>query len=436
MSLNKKILDLAVPNVVSNITVPLVGLVDIWLMGHMGNSIYIGAISLGSMIFLFLYAGFGFLRMGTTGFTAQARGARDMSESITVLGRALLVVLVASILLISLQVPIGWVGFKLINGSDEVESLALAYFKIRIWAAPATLGIFVLSGWFIGMQNAKSPMVIAIIVNICNIVFSAFFTLVLDWKSDGVALGTVLAQYTGLIIGLLLLKKYYQKLFKYWQNKLILQLGAFKHFMKVNNDILIRSLLLTGTFFYFTAESATFNDEILALNSLLLQFLWILSYFIDGFAFAAEALVGKAIGARNRLQLRKTILSIFKWGFIITIPVTLIYIFFNQAILSTLTNDVTLIALSSQYEYWIWLMPIITFSAFIWDGIYVGATASAAMRNTMIVCSLLVFLPTYYILKPILGNHALWWALMLFMAARGISMALIAPKAVYRTFIK
>jgi multidrug resistance protein, MATE family len=435
MSINRKILDLALPNIVSNITVPLVGLVDIWLMGHLDNAVYIGAILLGSMIFLFLYAGFMFLRMGTTGFTAQARGARNLQETINILGRALLIVLLASVLLIAFQSIIGWISFKLISGSSEVESLALEYFRIRIWAAPATLGIFVLSGWFIGMQNAKTPMIIALLVNIANIIFSAFFIMYLGMKSDGVALGTVIAQYSGLILGLVLLFRYYGKLFKYWRLKSILYWEAIKQFMKVNNNILIRSILLTGTFFYFTAESASYGDDILSINSLLLQFLWILSYFIDGFAFAAEALVGKAVGAKNRSQLSSTIKSIFRWGFYISIPVTLIYVLFNQWMLTVLTDNHELILLSKDYEFWIWLMPLITFSAYIWDGIYVGATAGAAMRNTMILSSLLIFLPAYYLLKADFGNQALWFAIMLFMAARGITMTVISKKVVYRTFL-
>src|SRR6056297_3060064 len=214
--MNKKILNIAIPNIISNITIPLLGLVDLALVGHLENELYIGAISLGGMIFNFIYWGFSFLRMGTSGFVAQAYGKRQLNETINLLGRAFFVALSGAFLLILLQKGIGWLSFTIINGSEEVEALAREYFYIRIWAAPATIGIYGLTGWFIGMQNARFPMFIAITVNALNIGFNIFLIKVVGMKSDGVALGTVMAQYSGLILGLTLLKTSYGKLFKYW----------------------------------------------------------------------------------------------------------------------------------------------------------------------------------------------------------------------------
>ncbi len=433
--MDRKVLKLAIPNIISNITVPLVGLVDMILMGHMESEVYIGAIALGSMIFTFIYAGFGFLRMGTSGFTAQAYGARDLKESVLVLSRAVLIALAAAAMLILLQPLIAWGSFQVIGGSAEVESLAKQYFYIRIWAAPATLGIYALTGWYIGMQNTRIPMVMAIIINIVNVALSASFILFFGMKSDGVALGTVLAQYSGLFVGIFFFRKYFYKLLRHWTKQGMMHWAAIKRFMKVNTDILIRSFLLTGTFFYFTAESAVFGDEVLAVNSLMIQFLWILSYFIDGFAFAAEAIVGKTIGARNREDLIKAVKVLLKWGLLVCIPITGIYYFWNESIFHLLTNKQNVISLSRDYEFWIWMMPLVTFSAFIWDGIYIGATASKVMRNTMIVATLILFLPIYYLFRDSLGNHSLWLAMMIFMAARGILLTIFSKKEIFNNHV-
>ncbi|MBI9035439.1 MAG: MATE family efflux transporter [Bacteroidales bacterium] len=429
--MDRKVIKLAIPNIISNITIPLVGLVDVILMGHLESEAYIGAIALGATIFTFIYAGFGFLRMGTSGFTAQAFGARDIKESVLILSRAMLIALIAATSLILLQPFIAWGSFQLIGGSQEVETLAKEYFYIRIWAAPATLGIYALTGWYIGMQNTRIPMVMAIVVNIVNVALSASFIMFFGMKSDGVAWGTVAAQYTGLLVGLIFFRKYFFKILKHWSMKGMLHWVAIKRFVKVNTDILIRSVFLTGSFFYFTAESAVFGDEILAVNALMIQFLWILSYFIDGFAFAAEAIVGKTIGAKNHKDLLLAVKVLLKWGLLVCIPFTAFYFFANESIFHLLTNKQNIIDLSRQYEFWIWIMPLITFSAFIWDGIYIGATASKVMRNTMIVASLGLYIPIYYLFKDSLGNHALWLALMIFMASRGVLLTIYSRKEIF-----
>lgn len=400
-------------------------------MGHQNAAVFMGAVSLGSMIFMFVYSGFGFLRMGTSGFTAQAFGKRSLEECMSALSRALLVGWVAAALLILLQWPLAWGIFELINGSEEVEFYARQYFFIRIWAAPATLAIYGFTGWFIGMQNARSPMVIAITVNLLNVLFSVFFVEYYGMTARGVALGTLIAQYIGLFLSMFLFFRFYGKIIKYWSRKAMMKMEGFKIFFRVNSDILIRTLLLTGTIFYFNARSAAFGDEILAVNSMLLQFLWVFSFFIDGFAFAAEALVGRYVGAGSQKNLKRAVRLIFLWGFAISLPMTLLYHFAGNIFIDLFTDVESVFKAAQPYRFWTALIPVITFSAFLWDGIYVGATASRTMRNSMIVSSLLVFLPAFYILEQPLGNHGLWLAMILFMASRGLYLGLRSRKVIF-----
>lgn len=429
-SMNKSILRLAVPNIISNITVPLLGLVDLALMGHLGSEIYIGAISLGSVIFNFIYWGFSFLRMSTSGFTAQAYGENNFTESITILVRALFIALAISIVVLLLQLPIAWLSFKFIGGSQQVETLAQSYFQIRIWAAPAALSLFVLSGWFLGMQNARYPMIIAIVVNTFNILLSMFFVFILQMKSDGVALGTALSQYLGLIVALILLFKKYGNLFGLVKKKAIISLASLSNFFKVNTDIFIRTFCIILVFTFFTSKSASINDTILAVNSLLIQLLLFFSFFIDGFAYAGEALVGKFFGARNITGLKNAVKLLFYWGATLAILFTLIYIPGVKMILKMLTSQTEVIDSARPYFIWIILVPIASFGSFIWDGIYIGATASRAMRNTLLLASMLVFAPVYYFLNPLLGNHALWLGMVLFMFSRGLIQTILYQRSI------
>lgn len=429
--MNKKILSLAIPSIISNISIPLIGMVDLALVGHLESIQYIGAIALGSMIFNFIYWGFGFLRMGTTGITAKAYGARNLKDASLTLARSFLIGIIGGLLVILLQKPIGLLSFYLLNGSEDVEQIAKQYFYIRIWAAPATLGLYSLTGWFIGMQNTRFPMIITISVNLLNVIFSMFFVLKLGMKSDGVALGTVLAQYSGFILGIFLYLNYYKKLNKYFNFSELIDSKAIKNFFNVNKDIFIRTLFLIFVFTFFTAESANIGDDILAINTLLLQYFMFFSYLIDGFAYAAEALTGKYIGSQSSKNLKLIIRKLFFWGAITSIPFSLTYLAGGKVILSLLTNNQELIKLSSEYMFWIALIPIITFPAFLLDGIFIGATASKGMRNTMIMSTTIFYLPVYYTLNSHLGNHALWLALMTFMISRGLLMFLRIKKDIY-----
>lgn len=435
--MNKRILDLAIPNIISNITIPLLGIVDLALMGHMESDTYIGAIALGTLIFNFIYWGFGYLRMGTSGFTAQARGRRDLPETINVFARAMLVALAGGISLILLQRPLEWISFLLLKGEPEVEALALSYFRIRIWAAPATLMQFSFMGWFIGMQNARIPMTIAIVSNIVNICFNFLFVLQWDMGSDGVAYGTVIAQYCGLAVALAFFNRHFRKLMKHWKLKAILQLSRLREFMLVNSDIFIRTMCLVLVFSFFTARSAssdaqgTGDETILAVNSLLMQFFMFFSYLIDGFAHASEALTGRFIGSGNRSSLKKLIRILFTWGAGIGLAFTLIYLLAGKAIIGLLTDIDVVRDNAAEYMFWVVLVPLISFAAFLWDGIYIGATAGKAMRNSMLIATAAVFFPVYLLAGKYLGNHGLWFAFILFMIARGIAMTIMAPGAVY-----
>lgn len=429
--LNKSILKLAVPNIISNITVPLLGLVDMALMGHLGDEKYIGAIALGGVIFNIIYWSFGFLRMGTSGFTAQAYGERNNEKAITVLARALLVAIIAAAFILLLQAPIEWLSFLLIGGSDAVETLAAEYFRIRVWAAPATISIFALSGWFLGMQNAHYPMFISILINVVNIACSFLFIFVFGMTSDGVAWGTVVAQYTGLVLALILLMKKYKNLFGLLRRDMLIDLKEMLHFFRVNSDIFLRTLCVISVFTFFTSRSASTDDTILAVNSLLLQFLMFYSYFIDGFAYAGEALTGKYVGARKQLQLKKLVRTLFAWGGGLTLLFSGVYYFGNHLILNALTNQQAIIEAAKPFLPWVVAIPIMSTASYIWDGIYIGATASRGMLYSMLGSTML-FYPLYFLLVEYMGNHALWLAMIVFMAGRGLFQTIIAPKYLFK----
>jgi MATE family multidrug resistance protein len=397
------------------------------LMGHMGDGKYIGAIALGGVIFNIIYWSFGFLRMGTSGFTAQAYGERDNEKAITTLARALLVAFAAAIAIFILQRPIEWLSFFLISGSPGVENLAIEYFRIRIWAAPATISIFALTGWFLGMQNARYPMYIAILINVTNIACNFLFIFGFGMKSDGVALGTLVAQYVGLLLALFLLWLKYRQLFNLVNRQAVVEVKAMLRFFKVNSDIFLRTLCVISVFTFFTSRSAATDDTILAVNSLLLQFLMFYSYFIDGFAFAGEALTGKYVGANNPVKLKRVVRNLFLWGGGLTVVFSSIYYFGNDFILGMLTNQPAIIDATAPFLPWVVAIPIMSTASYIWDGIYIGATASRGMLYSMLGATIL-FYPLYFLLVGHMGNHALWLAMIMFMAGRGIFQTVMAPR--------
>jgi multidrug resistance protein, MATE family len=433
--MNRDIIKLAIPNIVSNITIPMLGLIDLALMGHLGSEIYIGAVALGGVIFNFIYWGFSFLRMSTSGFTAQAFGEKNQEESITILTRALFVSFAISVVILLLQSPIAWLSFKMVEGSQEVEILAQEYFMIMLWGAPAALSLFVFSGWFLGMQNARYPMFIAILVNVVNIVLSLFFVFVLKMKSDGIALGTALSHYVGLAVAIILLLKKYKYLLPKISKQNVLDINVLINFFKVNSDIFIRSFCVILVFTFFTSKSASIDDTILAVNSILIQLLLFFSFFIDGFAFAGEAIVGKYVGAREPANLNKAVKILFSWGATLAVLFTILFLFGTNLILNLLTSQEVVIQNAQPYLFWVVLIPLSNFASFVWDGVYIGATASKAMRNTLLISTLFVFLPVYYFLNSSLGNHALWLGMILFMLSRGLIQTILYKSAVLSKII-
>lgn len=439
--MNKKILGLALPNIITNITVPLLGMVDMAIVGHLSTN-HIGGITIGTGIFNMIYWCFGFLRMGTSGLTAQSYGARRFDESVRTLVRGISIALSIALLLIVLQWPISRIGQLVFNGSDTVMGLAMSYFFVRIWAAPATLGLFAIKGWFIGMQNSKLPMWIAIFINVVNILCSLLFVIVLHWGIEGVALGTVIAQYSGLALALYFALRYYGKvILRHLDIRGSLQLTALKGFFKVNSDIFLRTVCLVAVFTCITSFSGKISDEVLAIDALLLQFFTLFSYIMDGFAYAGESLVGRYIGAKDPTSLHKTIRQLILWGLATVVTFTALYATGDRWILSWFTDKEQLIEATHQYLPWVLAIPICGFSAFLFDGIYVGATASRQMRNSMFVATACFFAIYYYQwmnLESMKGiatdteyNNALWLAFMVFLTMRGIMQALLLRKAVY-----
>ena len=431
--MNRSILKLSIPNIISNITIPLLGLVDMILMGHLGSAAYIGAIALGGTIFSVLYSFFSFLRAGTTGFTAQALGSGDKTETIYSLYRSLCIGIPIILFILLMQIPIAKISALLLDGSDEVKSLAISYFYIRIWAAPANILLYCLNGWFVGMQNTKIPMFIAILINVMNIIFSIFFVLILNQNVTGVALGTVIAQYSGLTLAIVLLIKNYKSYFIKIKKETLFDFAKIKRFFKVNTDLMIRSFLLIISIAFFTNQSAKLGDNILAINMIILQSFYIFSYFTDGFAYAGEALVGKYIGSKDKNNLIKVIRLLLLWGFSISIPFTILYAIFPSTFVRIISDNPNILTEVKPYYIYMIVIPLITFAAFIWDGIYIGATASKAIRNTMIIATIFVFLPAWYLLTPKFSNHGLWMAFMCFMIARGATMTIMAKKNIIQT---
>lgn len=417
MKMNRQILRLAIPNIISNLSVPLLSTVDTALMGRQESAAYIGAVGVGAIIFNFIYWSFGFLRMGTTGLAAQAYGNNNQLELINILGRALLVVCIGSVAILALQIPIAQLSFGLLDGSPEVESIAREYYYIRIWAAPATIGLYAIMGWFFGMQNAIYPMILTIIINIVNIAANLYFVNHLGMKADGVAWGTVLAQYTGILAAFGLFYYKYRYLLVHFSKKAILELQAIKDFLALNADIFIRTFCLIFVFAFFTDQSAGQGDVFLAVNMILLQFINWMAYGVDGFAYASESLVGKYAGAKDQKNLRLAVRYSFIWGMVLALLFSLVYWFAGESLLWLFTDQANIVAAAIPYLIWTAALPLFAAPCYLWDGIYIGMTASSEMRNSMLVALVFFFL-AYFLFRP-LGNDGLWWSLAVFLVARG-----------------
>ena len=416
--MNRRILHLAIPSIVSNITVPLLGLVDVTIVGHLGATAYIGAIAVGGLLFNILYWNFGFLRMGTSGLTSQAYGRKDKDAEIRILVQAVSVGLFSALAMLILQYPIERLAFRLLDTSAEVEQYTVTYFRICIWGAPAVLAQYGFTGWFIGMQNSRYPMYIAIVMNVINIVCSSCFVFLFGMKVEGVALGTVVAQYSGVMMALGLWFYNYKELWGRMTFKGSLQLIAMRRFFAVNRDIFLRTLCLIGVTTFFTSTGARQGDVILAVNTLLMQLFTLFSYIMDGFAYAGEALSGRYVGACNLIQLKRAVRALFGWGVGLSLVFTLLYGVGGENFLGLLTNDKTVIETAGHYFYWVLAIPLAGFAAFLWDGILIGATATRFMLWSMLVASGSFFV-IYYCFSGATNNHMLWLAFLVYLALRG-----------------
>lgn len=412
--INKDILKLAVPSIFANITVPLVGMVDIAVAGHLDTAaaVMIGGIAIGTMLFDLLYWNFGFLRVGTGGLTAQAYGRGDRKECAKIFTRALGIAFSCALLLIAVQWIFVKAAFLVVDCTPEVRELASKYFFIRIWAAPATLSLMAFKGWFIGMQDSVSPMVTDLVVNGMNILMSIVLALGISFGGiyiegmgfAGIAAGTVVAQYSGLLTAAgIMLWKYFRTTFSYLDStdlRSVFKGGETRRFFVMNADLYVRSLCFIAIYIGFTVISARYGDTLLAVSSIIMKLLMIFSYFTDGFAYAGEALTGRYIGAKDGPMVRQTVRWTFVWSMGIALIFMGIYYFAGVPMLKMMTSDMSVVAAAEGYIPWLLLMPVMGCAAFTWDGIYIGATASKAIRNSM--------------LWAVVGFFAVWAAGLLF----------------------
>ncbi len=423
--LHQRVLALALPMVISNITVPLLGLVDIAVIGHLEHSWYLGGVALGSTMISMVFWLFGFLRMSTTGLTSQAVGGDHKQQSVQILLQGLAMALSAAAIFLLLHSFISEWVFTLFDASDQVKYSASEYFSIRAWSAPASLANFVILGWLLGFQNAKGPMWMVIVTNICNIIFDVWFVIGLELGVSGAAFASVIADYMGLAVGIVLVAMTWQraKLPRVEWRQVVTFTQNIGRFIKLNGDIFLRSLSLQLVFAFMNFKAAEFGDDTVAGNAVLMSLLMSIAYAMDGLAYAIEAMVGKAIGAKNRSQLGRSLIGTFFWGAVIGLSFTLLFMFAGKGLISLLT-DITVVRLNAEmYLPWLIAMPIVSMWCFLFDGVAIGATRGREMRNTMFIASGAFFI--VYMMFQDHANHALWGAMLTFMAMRGLTLGVI-----------
>ena len=430
---DREVWRIAAPMILSNVSAPLLGMVDTGVTGHLESPVYLGAVAIGSTIMGFLYTGMNFLRMGTTGIAAQRFGANDNDGLRVALGQALIVALLIAFGLILLQIPIGSVALKLLGAEAEVEYYAQQYFSIRIWSAPGTLANYVLMGWFLGLQNARVPLLIFLTINLTNIVLDLIFVIGLGMKVDGVALASVIAEYSGLLVGVGFAANALRKREGHWPLPRLFKIRAYAAFFSVNAHLLIRTMALMFTFAFVTAQGARLGGLFLAANAVLMNLQILTSFALDGFAHAAEALVGKAVGEQRRDALEQAVRLTLKWSLIFAGGFCLFYFVFGPFLIRLLTNLEGVRETAMRYLPWLILSPLVSVWSFLYDGVYVGATRAREMRNIMVFSAVVIFLPAWFLLQG-LGNHGLWLAFTIFMASRGIGMHIAYRRNVLRDF--
>ncbi|MGI9889709.1 MATE family efflux transporter DinF [Vibrio chagasii] len=423
-AMHKQVLLLAIPMVLSNITVPLLGLVDAAVIGHLEHSWYLGGVALGGTMISVTFWLLGFLRMSTTGLAAQSYGANDGKQLGLVFVQGVTMALGFAGVFLLLHGLVADLVFSLSSASDQVKHYGQQYFSIRAWSAPAALTNFVILGWLLGTQNAKAPMWMVIITNITNIVLDVVFVIGLGWQVEGAALASVLADYAGLTFGLICV-------YRIWLNRQLPSPWALikktsqglSRFVKLNRDIFLRSLCLQATFTFMTFQGASFGDDVVAANAVLMSFLMIISYGMDGFAYAMEAMVGKAIGAKDKDELNQSLIGTFFWSFNICLVLTIVFAIAGSNLINMITTIPDVKSQAEVYLPWLIAMPLVSMWCFLLDGIFVGATKGKDMRNSMFVATCSFF--AIFFLASSLENHALWLAMLSFMAMRGIGLGVL-----------
>jgi len=407
--------------ILSNVSVPLLGMVDTGVVGHLENATYLGAVAIGGTIFGLLYTGMNFLRMGTTGIAAQRYGANDNDGLRISLGQAMLVAQLIALALISLQVPVGRFALGLVGGDPGVQAAAYEYFSIRIWSAPGTLANFVMIGWFLGLQNARVPLLIFLTINSTNIVLDLLFVVGLGMKVDGVALASVIAEYTALLVALGFAARELRRREGHWPLAHLLNVKAYAAYFSVNANLFVRTMALVLTFAFVTAQGARLGSLVLAANAVLMNLQNLTAFGLDGFAHAAEALVGKAVGEKRVDALARSVRLCLRWSLIFAVGFFALYALAGPLFVRLLTDLPDVRRTAMQFLPWLVVSPLISVWSFLYDGVYIGMTRARAMRNIMVFSTCIIFLPAWYLFAG-LGNHGLWLAFTLFMASRGVGM--------------
>lgn len=417
---HRRVLTVALPVVLSNATVPILGAVDTGVVGQMGQAAPIGAVGIGAIALTAIYWIFGFLRMGTAGFTAQAHGAGRTGEVSALLSRAIIIALGAGLMIVALQMPLMWLALQTAPASEEVETLASTYMGIRIYGAPAAIGIYALTGWMIGLGRTRSVLLVQLWMSLLNIGLDLWFVLGLEWGVEGVAIATLIVEWSGLLLGLWLCRDVLKTpAWKDWPR--VFERAQMIRFARVNSDILMRSVMLQGIFMSFVFLGARFGDVTLAANHVLLQFLEITAYAMDGFAIAAETLVGQAMGSRSVARVRRAALMTSFWGMVSVIVTASAFALFGPWIIDLMTTAPDVRLEARAYLPYMIAAPLFGCAAWMLDGIFIGATRSADMRNMMAV-SAIIYVIALMILMPLFGNHGLWLALLISFVARGITL--------------
>tara|TARA_R110002073_G_scaffold47089_15_gene128080 strand:+ start:6695 stop:8005 length:1311 start_codon:yes stop_codon:yes gene_type:complete len=421
----RQIFNVAWPIILANLSTPLLGLVDTAVIGNLGEASLLGAIALGAVIFSFIYWGFGFLRMGTTALVAQAIGADQPDDARDVFLRAALLGTGIGLVLMVLQTPIASGAFQMLDGSNAVEQAADRYFSIRIMGAPFSLALLAVMGYLLGLQATRTVLILNLILNGLNITLDLVFVLLLGWDVEGVALATVISELTTLAIGLLIILPRLRKPGAISLHKLASP-GALTRMFSVNRDIMIRTLCLIFAFAWFTNQGASQGDIILAANAILMQFVSFAAFFLDGFAIAAESVVGIAVGSRNSARLNQSIRYVFEMGLITSVILSCLYWLLGADVVSLLTNVEPVRQATEVFLWWAIASPIVSVSCYLLDGIFIGATRTPEMRNAMII-SLIAFLGLWWLAVPVFGNHGLWLALHGYFIARALSLSYYLP---------